>query len=454
MTPQEYIDAHFEEYLEEIMKIARIPSISPIPGYEQNIRDCAEAVRSLMEKCGISAYVCPSPIGKGSPIVYGKTPYVEGAPGYIIYGHYDVQPEGDHRLWESDPFEPTRRNGRIYARGIGDNKGQILSHVIGYDACRKTIGLPHLNLTYLIEGEEESGSHVLKEFILSHKDDLLSGNIATMFSDTSMNSFGDPLIVLAIKGITAVHLTVKGPDVPVHSMWSSEMESPVWALTRVLDGMKDADGHVRIKGFYDDTIGPDEHELALIDELPDERKYWADTWHDPAFKADSRTKREFYERYMFETTMNIGCIYAGNPDGSKNIVPDQAEAWIDIRLARGAQPEHMIRVVQNYLDSCHVPGLTAEFTGIPAGYSPLDHPCIPPVKEALEEAFGRKAFIYSGQGGSGPFYLFNDVLKAPVIQFPFADSQQHDHGYNESVPEDILRKGMKTVSILIGKLSR
>ncbi len=447
----EYVEKNWPQYQEDLFRIVSYPSISPIPGYEQQIHDCAEAVADLMRKYGLKAELY-GPWGKGSPVVYGETPKIPGAPTIFVYGHYDVQPPGDLSGWNSDPFQPVIRDGRVYARGIGDNKCQVLSYLFGYDACCKTIGQPKVNICFAVEGEEESGSVQVAEFIRRYKDTLLKDCEITLWSDSSQHPSGQPILYLCCKGVVSIHMTAHGPAQDVHSMWGSVMPSPVWKLVRILDALVDENGRAKIPGFYDDYVGPDEEEKAAIRKIPGDLAAYARMWQSPDFDA-SMDPEEFYLHYMYDTVMNIGCIHAGSVEGAKNIVPSKAEVWIDLRLGKNADYETKKKQFADYVSSLGYPGIELEMHGIPSAYTSIHNPYVALVRQAAEEVWQKEPLIYPGQGGSGPFYLFNDILNAPCILTPIADASQHDHGLNESVPVDSIQKGIKMTARIYEMIS-
>lgn len=443
----DYIDAHQDAFLEDLFRLVRIPSVSPLPGHQADIQSCAACVKEIMEECGLKAAIYPT---AHNPVVYGEGPQKPGRPTILIFGHYDVQPEGDHAEWDSDPYEPEIRDGRIYARGVGDNKGQIYAHIKAYQAYCAVKGEPHVNLKYMVEGEEEIGSVDLADFVASHLD-LLRADI-TIWSDSNIHASGKPIIILGLKGISSMKVTVQGPSSDVHSQWGSVLPNPVWKLIRLMSALKDEKGRVTIPGFYDDLRRPTERELQEIRKLPADMTPFAQLWGSPDFDG-SMDSVEFFTKFMYEPTINIGCISAGNVIGTKNIVPHEASCWVDMRLGPGQDSAQKREDFIRFLTGIDAKGVTVEGVGSDAAFTPIDNPFVAPVVDCITQLWGQEPLIYPGLGGSGPFSVFNNVLKAPCIFVPFADAQQHDHAPNENVPVELLIRGCKIGAAMIDRFA-
>lgn len=443
----DFIDAHEGAFLDGLFELVRIPSVSPLPGYEENIQACAEKFSQLMEACGLKTAIYPT---AHNPVVYGEGPQVPGRPTILIYGHYDVQPEGDLSEWHSDPYEPVIRDGRIYGRGVGDNKGQIYAHIKAYEAYCAVKGAPDVNLKYLVEGEEEIGSVDLADFVSSHLD-LLKADI-TIWSDSNIHASGKPVIILGLKGISSLKVTVRGPESDVHSQWGSVLPNPVWKLVEILHALKDENGKVAVPGFYDDLRRPTERELQEIRKIPPDLTPFAELWNSPDFDG-SMDAVEFFTKFMYEPTVNIGCITAGNVTGTKNIVPHEAACWIDMRLGPGQDSTKKREAVTAFITALGGKSVSVEGTGSDAAFTDIDNPFVDPVAKIVKELWGQEPLIYPGLGGSGPFTVFNQILKAPCIFVPFADAQQHDHGPDENVPAEHLLRGCKIGAAMIDRFA-
>lgn len=442
----QYIDGHQQNYLDELFDFVRIPSVSPLPDYAEHVQTCARFAAAMLERCGIKTAVYQTP---GNPVVVGEAEQRPGRPTVLVYGHYDVQPEGDRSSWDSDPYQPEIRDGRIYARGVGDNKGQIFSHIKAYEAYCAVYGKPDINLKYMLEGEEEVGSVSLAGFVAEHKE-LLKADI-TMWSDSNVHVSGRPLVILGLKGISSMKITVKGPEIDVHSQWASVLPNPVWKLNCILGSLKDENGRVRIPGFYD-YEGPGESEREAIRNIPSDLQLFADLWRSEDFDP-SMPYEEFFTKYMYEPTLNVGCVSAGNPRGTKNIVPSEACCWIDIRLGPGQDSEQIREAFCKYIDGLGISGVTVEGVGADAAFTSIHNPFVAPVLDILRDAWGVEPIIYPGLGGSGPFHVFNNILGAPCVFVPYADADQHDHAPNENFRIESLMRGIKVSADMIERFS-
>lgn len=441
-----YIDENKKRYLEELFEFVRIPSASPLPEYEDQIQACAQFAAKMMAQCGLKTTVYQT---AGNPIVYGEGTQIPGRPTILIYGHYDVQPEGDCGEWDSPPYQPEIREGRIYGRGVGDNKGQIFAHIKAYEAYCSVCGAPGVNLKYMLEGEEEVGSISLAGFAETHRD-LLKADV-TIWSDSNVHTSGRPLVILGLKGISSMKITVRGPQIDVHSQWASVLPNPVWKLIRILSALKDENGRVRIPGFYN-YQGPGEKEQKAICQIPSDLTAFSELWgsedFDPSISAE-----EFFTKYMYEPTLNVGCICAGNVRGSKNIVPAEASCWIDMRLGPGQDSAEMRQAFCDYVTGLGIGSVEIEGTGSDAAFTSLENPFVEPVLQIARESWGLEPIVYPGLGGSGPFHVFNHILNAPCVFIPFADADQHDHAPNENFRVESLMRGIGVAAEMIHRFA-
>lgn len=440
---QSYINANYQRFQDELFALLRIPSVSPVPGFESEVQACAEAFAGQMNAVGIRARVYQT---AGNPIVYGETEQIPGRPTILIYGHYDVQPAGDRSLWESDPYIPEVRNGRIYARGVGDNKGQIFSHIKAYEVHRAVLGEPKVNLKYILEGEEEKGSLQLSRFAEEYRD-MLKADV-TIWSDGNVHASGRPIVLLGLKGLGILKIRVAGPARDIHSQFSSVLPNPVWKLMKIMRSLKDEYGHVLVPGFYEGAKKPEDADLEAIRSIPGTLSDYMDDWKVTSL-LHNVDREAFYIRNMFEPTLNCGCISAGDPTASKNIVPHEALAWLDIRTVPHQDTAEICKKVEAYIHSLGIDGVETESSGINAAYTSLDNPFIPPVLQVLQDVWKKEPILYPALGGSGPYHVFNTVIGAPCIMVPYADAMQHDHGPNESLPAELYKLGIETSAELL-----
>lgn len=435
---RDVIEQAYLRFQEEFFTLLRIPSISPVPGYEADVMHCAQQFAHYMNEVGIQTKVYET---EGNPIVFGQTEQKPGRPTILIYGHYDVQPEGDVSLWDSNPYEPEIRNGRIYARGTGDNKGQIFAHVKGYEVYKSAYGEPNVNLKFMIEGEEESGSVQMHSFAEKYRE-MLKADV-TIWSDAGLHTNGSPIVLLGLKGIASMKIHVKGPNRDIHSQFSSVLPNPVWKLTKILSSLKDEKGNVLVPGFYDGAIRPSEKAMDAIRAIPGTLQDYRDDWGVDELVHDV-DKEQFYSRYMYEPTLNCGCICAGDPTASKNIIPYEASAWLDIRTVPNQTHVEVCEKIKDYILSLGISGVSVEYMGNSPAYTDMGNPFVQPTVDVLRQVWKREPILYPALGGSGPFHVFNVIIGAPCIMVPFADAEQHEHGPNESIPVECFKLGIET----------
>ena len=444
----DYIEAHEEQYVNELIPLIQHKSVSMT---HEGLQECAEFLSRQMEDAGIPNRLYPLP--SGHPVIVGEVKAeVENAPTLLIYGHYDVMPEGPLEMWDSDPYDPQMRGGRLYGRGVSDNKGQLFAHIKAQEAYRKFNKLT-VNLKYIFEGEEEQGSPNLLPFIESHKEELAADLV--ICSDASMHSSGRPTIELGLKGLCAVELTCRTMKKPQHSQYAACGPSASWRLVEALSTIKKAEGAVLIDGFYDKAVMPTQQELDALAALPPlDVQAQLDDWGMDHFLQGRKTD-DFFYNYMFEPTCNIGCLNAGYIDGSKNVDVDEARCFIYMRLVPGQQPEEMTELLRRHLEARGFGDIEVrQYAGLPATKTPLDNKYVPVVTEALRSAFGDEPVVFPSVGCSAPFFMFSDVLKAPWMMIPISLADQNEHCANENLLISCWIKGIKAGAAFIDGVAK
>ena len=440
-----YIDSQQKKFLEDLFGLLRQRSIST---QDDGVNECAELLASQMREAGIEASVFPTP---RHPIVYGEVG-PDGAPTMLIYGHYDVQPPEPLELWESDPFDPVIRNGKIFARGSSDNKGQLFAHVKAVQAYRHVFGELPLKVKFIFEGEEEISSPSLEPFVAGHRD-LLKTDVC-VFSDSHVQENGRPLVVLGLKGMLYVEITLKGANRDLHSMRAAAVPSPVWRLVHLLASLRGNDGLVRIPGYYDDVRPLLPEEIAAAEAIPcDKAAVCADLGISALLQ--NRNGNDYYKNMIFEPTCNIAGLKAGYQGvGAKTVLPSTATAKLDLRLVPDQKPERILALLKDYLAKNGYADAEIELLGslIPSR-TPITHPLVQVAREAVADAYGVEPYIYPGIGGAGPNYVFERHLGVPCFTIPFATADQNNHAPNESLIVDGYFNGIKTGAALIDRIA-
>jgi acetylornithine deacetylase/succinyl-diaminopimelate desuccinylase-like protein len=421
-----YIDDHRQEELDALVRLARQPSIS---AQNTGVRECAQLLSGLLSDCGIAARVMETP---SQPVVYGEIVRDPKAFTLICYGHYDVQPPEPLELWQSPPFDPQIRDGRIYGRGVGDNKGQLLAHVLAARAWLETEGRLPINVKFVFEGEEESGSRSLGVFAAEHKD-MLAADLVYI-SDGGLHPSGRPVISLGNRGMLGLTLIAQGADRDNHSGNKGGVApNPVWMLVHLLATMVDRDGRVLVDGFYDGVrpVGPvEERILGALDFDP---KAFAATMGLPMLDIDGPT---YWRRIMLEPYFNIQGFASGYVGpGSKTIIPARAECRIDIRLVVDQRIDDIYEKVRRHAAKVD-PRIDVQVRGartMEATRTAPDHPAVAVVASAIKAYRGVDPVLNLCSGGSLPNAVWPDVLGIDHLGVPYANADENNHSPNENL---------------------
>lgn len=435
-----YIDENQNNYLEQLFVFLRQPSIST---QNLGVKECADLLMNILKDSGAEAEIFQTP---QHPIVIGHIRNKAASRTLLVYGHYDVQPPEPLDLWETPPFDPTIRNGRIYGRGVADNKGQLFSHIKAAEAIIRVRGKTSSNITFLFEGEEEMGSPNLGPFIQDHKD-LLKAD-ACLVSDGSRHSSGRPTIFCGLKGILYLEITAKGANRDLHSMHAAMIPSPVWKLVHGLASLKAENGTVLIPGFYDRVRKPTETELQVIHDIPN---LAADVRQMLKVKTFLGGDDAYYYNMFFSPTCNIAGIEAGYTGlGAKTVLPCKAFAKIDFRLVPDQNPDEIYGQIKHYFETQGLVDIEIiKHSELMPSRTPIDHPYVQLIKTAINYATGEEPIIFPSMGGSGPDYLFTGVLGLPSVWLPLSPHDSNNHAPNENIFIEDLFKGMKIGSTII-----
>ncbi|SOC41954.1 M20/M25/M40 family metallo-hydrolase [Salinicoccus kekensis] len=445
MDYKSIIERNRENYLESLFEVIRQKSIS---AENEGIEECAELVAEKMSEAGVGHVEIIK--GAHHPVVYGEHIVSEDAMTLLIYGHYDVQPPDPVEEWDSEPFEPVIRDGRIYARGVGDNKGQFMAQILAFRTYMEAHGNTPINIKFIIEGEEEVGSRNLEPFIHKHKDKLKADLVYT--SDGPMLSNGHPYILLGVRGMLYVELNAEGSAFDNHSGNKGNIaRNPVWELVHLLGTMKDADGRVLIDGFYDEVKPPTDLEKELLMQLPFDLEEIRKEIGDDSLEM---TKEEYYQKLCFEPVLNISGLVSGyGGEGAKTIIPSTAKLKLDMRLVMDQNPERIYELLEAHVEK-HAPGVRMKRIGMmhPSRTS-AEHPYIEPLRRAVEKGFGKKAYIQPSMGGSLPDAVWTKILGAPSVVVPYANADEANHSPNENLVVENFYNGIASTCMAIDALN-
>ncbi|WP_424951829.1 dipeptidase [Deinococcus sp.] len=430
----------------ELFELLQIPSVSADPAHQADMERAAEFLRAKLASLGFDARVDAT---AGHPLVYAEHLEAPGQPTVLIYGHYDVQPEAPLEKWQTPPFEPTVRDGRVYARGATDDKGQVYAHIRGVELLLSQGRLP-LNVKFLLEGEEEVGSVNLEGYIRQHQDELKAD--AIIISDGSRFAQGVPTVTYGLRGISYVEVQVMGANRDLHSgSYGGAAPNPVGALATIIARLKDDQGRVTIPGFYDGVQEPTEHERGMWAELPHDDAAFAASIGATALPGEAGYST--LERLWARPTLDVNGIWGGyQGEGSKTVIASVAGAKISMRLVPGQDPERITRLITEYLPTLAPAGAQVEVRPLHGGQPvliDLDNPYVQAAGRALEHVHGVSPKFTRG-GGSIPIVAaFRELLHAPVVLLDFGLNEDAPHSPNESFALADYHNGVLTSATLL-----
>ncbi|XSC42625.1 M20/M25/M40 family metallo-hydrolase [Bradyrhizobium sp. RDT10] len=442
----EHIDANKDKFVSCLIDYLRHPSIS---AENIGIKEVAELLVSMMSRLELEARLIPT---SGHPMVMGRWEHAPGAPTVLLYGHYDVQPPDPLDAWISPPFEPTVRDGRIYARGAGDSKSQHLAQILAVESHLAVHGRLPCNVVILLEGEEEIGSPSLEEFICAHRDLLKADLVVT--ADGPMDSSGRPTVGHGCRGLASFELRARIANRDVHSgIFGGVVPNPIWTLVHLLATMKNAAGEITIEGFHDDIVPATDLERAMAARLPSDVD---DVKRELGLaKLDAPASRSLVDRLMFNPTLTINGFHGGyGGQGSKTVIPHEAFVKCDARLVDRQNSEDILAKIEDHVKK-HAPDVEfLRLESTPPSKTPLDSPFSAIVQRAVQIAQGVEPLIYPTGAGTIPAYVFTQILGLPSFGTPYANADQANHAPNENVKIDCFLNGVRTGAALLDELGR
>ncbi len=451
-----YVQDHVADLHADLDAWLRIPSISADPANAADVRRSAEWLAARFTSLGFpTVEIWETP---GAPAVFAEWPSGDpDAPTIVVYGHHDVQPVDPLELWETPPFEPTIRGEQLFGRGALDDKGQMAFHFLGLRAHLAATGrsAPAVNLKFLVEGEEESGSPHFAALLREHRDRL--GCDAVVVSDTTMFNRETPSVCTAMRGLTDCQVDVHGPDIDLHSgSFGGAVPNPLSVLCQLIAGLHDEDGRVTLPGFYDRVVDLTADERAKFARLPFDEPTWiAETAQSRA--ASGEKGFTTLERIWARPTAEVNGIWGGyNGPGHKTIVPTDAHAKISFRLVYDQRPDEVQAAVREYFADRTPDGITIDIHfeggGVRPCLTPIDDPANAAVVRAMQRAFDQE-ILFTREGGSGPEADLAEVLDAPVVFLGVGLPDDRFHAPNERAVLPMLYKGAEATAYLWRELS-
>jgi len=442
---EHHLVATREARLAEYLDLLRIASISAIPAHAADVRAAAERLATMLRDAGLeNVEVCPT--GR-HPIVYADWLHAEGGPTVVAYGHYDVQPVDPLDEWTSPPFEPLVVGDRVLARGAADDKSNVTILVQTAAALLATRGRLPVNLRFVFEGEEESGSDSLVPWLEANRH-RLAGDVAIV-SDVGLFEGDRPAITVGLRGIAGVEIHVEGPFQDVHSgVYGGQIENPVNALATIIAALKGPDGRIRVPGFYDDVLPLDEADRAALAGLPFDEEAYRESIGVPALVGE--VGYTTLERRGARPTLDVNGIWGGfSGEGGKTIIPARAGAKITCRLVADQDPDRIIEALRTYVERIAPPGVRVEVIGEGGGRpsrTPIDHPATQAAARAIRRIWGEDP-LYVREGGSIPFVAeFEHVTGLPIVLLGFAPAAGNFHAPNEWMSLRVFEAGIRTMA--------
>lgn len=442
---KEYLDKHKDQFLDELIELLKIPSVSTDASYADDVRRAAEFIKERLTEAGADkAEVCET---GGHPIVYGEKIVDPELPTVLVYGHYDVQPADPLELWDSPPFEPVIKDGLIIARGSADDKGQMYMHVKAFETMMKTDTLD-CNVKFMIEGEEEVGSDSLAPFMENNKEKLAADVV--LVSDTAMLANDTPSITVGLRGLSYVEVEVTGPNRDLHSgIYGGAVANPINVLAQMIASLQDDKGRMTIPGFYDKVADLSDEERKAMNEAPfDLEEYKKDLDIDAIHGEEGYTT---LERASIRPTLDVNGIWGGyTAPGAKTVLPSKAYAKISMRLVPNQNSDEITELFVKHFESIAPEYVKVKVTPHHGGepvVTPIDSPAYRAAEKAMEEAFGKKPIPMRG-GGSIPIVsLFEDILGLKTILMGFGLDSNKIHSPNENYGLFNYYKGIETIPL-------
>lgn len=439
----DYLSQNKDRFLNELLDLLRIPSVSADSTYKNDVARCADAVKENLLKAGCDkAEICPT---EGHPIVYGEKMVDPAAPTVLVYGHYDVQPADPLELWHSGPFEPVIKDGKIYARGACDDKGQMFMHVKALEVMTKTNSLA-CNVKFMIEGEEEVGSANLGKFLESNKEKLKADIV--LVSDTSMISMEHPSLETGLRGLAYMEVEVTGPNRDLHSgVYGGAVNNPINELCRMIASLHDENGHIIVKGFYDKVAELNAEERKALNDAPFNQKEYNDDlgvaseWGEKGYTTIERTG--------IRPTLDVNGIWGGyTGEGAKTVLPSKAFAKISMRLVPNQVSDEIAGLFQKHFESLAPASVKVKVTAHHGGepvVTPTDSVAYKAAARAIETAFGKTPIPTRGGGSIPIIALFERVLGLKTVLMGFGLDNDNIHSPNEKYDIANYYKGIETI---------
>lgn len=432
---EKYVSDNLNNFVKDIITLASQPSVS---ARKEGIEECGALVEKMLKGLGATTKVLQ--VEGAPPLIYGELK--SGKPGKTIlfYNHYDVQPEEPLELWKSPPFKPEVRDGVLYGRGVSDDKGELVSRLKLVESFLKTGGLP-CNVKFCFEGEEETGSVHLAEYVSKNKELFKADGVIWEYG--TVNTKGIPVVTLGVKGMIYVEFVLRSLSQDAHSSYAAALPSAPWRMVRMLNILKDENDRILVPGWYDGVTEPTDDELGVLQEMPFDGAEFRKTFGAEKLlggMSDEQAKKALIQR----PTANIAGIWSGySGPGSKTVLPKEIHTRMDFRLVPDQDPDDLWKKLRKYLDDNGFSDVEMKLESMePAARTSYKEPFAQAAIAAAEKTYGVKPIVELGSPGTGPLYLFTRNYKMPSVDIGVSSDDSAIHAPNENLKLENLRKGM------------
>ncbi|MEM3153839.1 MAG: M20/M25/M40 family metallo-hydrolase [Candidatus Bathyarchaeia archaeon] len=438
-----YIDEHTEVFIQDLVRLVRQPSVS---AKGEGIAECARLVEEMMREAGLSTKVLVGE--RGNPVIYGEVRSKKSEKTLLFYDHYDVQPPEPLERWDYEPFSGKIVDGKIYGRGVTDNKGNFVSRLKAVQAFLEAAGDVPVNIKFFVDGEEEIGSPNLEPIVRAHKQILLADAAIWEFGGTDRR--GRPHLYLGLKGVLSVELRAKAAKKDVHSANAPLIPNPAWRLIWALNTLKGEDERILIDGFYEKVVPPSAEEIECLRKIPFEEKELKEELGLKQF-LKGVSGFEALKALLYQPTCTINGLFAGyTGKGSKTVLPHEAVAKLDFRLVPNQKPDEIFNKLVRHLKKHGFKDLEVIKHGsTEPTKTPVSDPFVNLVATTAERVYGKKAVIYPLSAGSGPMHLFRNLLGYPIISVGCGHPESNTHAPNENLKIESFITGTKFIATLI-----
>ena len=451
---RKYSRDHAERFRHELHELLRIPSLSGDPAHAEDVKRTAEWLAAQLHALGVkSARVMPT---GGHPVVYGEWMGAgPNKPTVLVYGHYDVVPAVMEDGWDNPPFEPVEKDGKIYARGATDDKGQMFIHLKALESYLEANGGAPVNVKFLIEGEEEVSSPNLAPFIKKNLD-MLKADVCVI-SDSSMRKIQEPAVTHSLRGMTYIQLEVQGPKDDLHSgFWGGATHNPALALVEILSKLYNPDNTIAVPGFYDDVVALTKDEREMIGKTALSEEQFKEATGVPAVWGDK--KYTIRERVSARPTLDINGLWSGySGPGPKTIIPAKAGAKLSSRLVANQDPDKIYKLLKKHIETIAPPTVKVNVSLVTKGKPaliPFDLPEMKAASRAYEKAWGHTP-VFTRGGGSIPIVAdITEMMKIPVVMMGYGLDSDGLHAANEHYSIEMFHRGIETAIVYLDELAQ